>query len=241
MLGKRSQTPSKRQRSVPEAAGGRLDLQWKMQFLASTCSPASFCCFLGTSHTSDHRLVFLLGVLEEAEFYNIASLVRLVKERIRDNENRTSQVMGFELLRGKCPMCQSLSPCLGWSETDSVTFESPASPLWAGGLRVAYGPSARQAAHIPPDLFRTGKQRRNHKENETGPCPLRRTGNSGCSPSGSGRSRRTWGSKPVLSSRASASLRVHVGAERGLASTCLPGGFSVRTSLQPMTVSTASC
>uniref|UniRef100_A0A8V1ALN7 Potassium channel tetramerization domain containing 2 n=1 Tax=Gallus gallus TaxID=9031 RepID=A0A8V1ALN7_CHICK len=33
------------------------------------------------------------GVLEEAEFYNIASLVRLVKERIRDNENRTSQVM----------------------------------------------------------------------------------------------------------------------------------------------------
>lgn len=34
------------------------------------------------------------GVLEEAEFYNIASLVRLVKERIRDNENRTSQVTG---------------------------------------------------------------------------------------------------------------------------------------------------
>lgn len=34
-----------------------------------------------------------VGVLEEAEFYNIASLVRLVKERIRDNENRTSQVM----------------------------------------------------------------------------------------------------------------------------------------------------
>lgn len=40
-------------------------------------------------------MLFILapaGVLEEAEFYNIASLVRLVKERIRDNENRTSQV-----------------------------------------------------------------------------------------------------------------------------------------------------
>lgn len=51
------------------------------------------------AHTSDHSLVRLLGVLEEAEFYNIASLVRLVKERIRDNENRTSQVRHLELPR----------------------------------------------------------------------------------------------------------------------------------------------
>ena len=156
--------PAKKQRSAPQAAGGRRDLQWEMQFLASSCSPASFRCFLGSSHTSNLGSVFLLGVLEEAEFYNIASLVRLVKERIRDNENRTSQVMGFELLRRKCPMCQSLSPCLGWLETDNVPFESPASPLWAGGLRLAYSPSARQAAHIPPDLFRTGKQEKSQRE-----------------------------------------------------------------------------
>ncbi|XP_029782943.1 BTB/POZ domain-containing protein KCTD2, partial [Suricata suricatta] len=52
------------------------------------------------------------GVLEEAEFYNIASLVRLVKERIRDNENRTSQVIGFELFGGLFTMflsCQLIS------------------------------------------------------------------------------------------------------------------------------------
>lgn len=49
---------------------------------------------------SNCTLVLVLGVLEEAEFYNIASLVRLVKERIRDNENRTSQVMDFAFLRG---------------------------------------------------------------------------------------------------------------------------------------------
>lgn len=65
------------------------------------------------AHTSNYSFVLSLGVLEEAEFYNIASLVRLVKERIRDNENRTSQVMGFELLRGKYLKWLSLSMCLG--------------------------------------------------------------------------------------------------------------------------------
>lgn len=58
------------------------------------------CSSRGSSHISNYTLVLVLGVLEEAEFYNIASLVRLVKERIRDNENRTSQVMDFEFLRG---------------------------------------------------------------------------------------------------------------------------------------------
>lgn len=59
------------------------------------------------------------GVLEEAEFYNIASLVRLVKERIRDNENRTSQVMNLWLQSHFCgtrgrAWLQTLAAALVW-------------------------------------------------------------------------------------------------------------------------------
>nr|XP_023412505.1 BTB/POZ domain-containing protein KCTD2 [Loxodonta africana] len=54
------------------------------------CPPFSGASRFST-HVSNCSPALVLGVLEEAEFYNIASLVRLVKERIRDNENRTSQ------------------------------------------------------------------------------------------------------------------------------------------------------
>uniref|UniRef100_A0A8C8IX90 BTB domain-containing protein n=1 Tax=Oncorhynchus tshawytscha TaxID=74940 RepID=A0A8C8IX90_ONCTS len=55
------------------------------------------------------------GVLEEAEFYNIASLVRLVKERIRDNENRTSQVC-----QGKADRMNGKGLSLGWMMLISI-------------------------------------------------------------------------------------------------------------------------
>lgn len=63
-------------------------------------------CDTGPFLISIMRLNYWLavsGVLEEAEFYNIASLVRLVKDRIRDNENRTSQVCqgNADMMNGK--------------------------------------------------------------------------------------------------------------------------------------------
>ncbi|MGH0118536.1 UNVERIFIED_CONTAM: hypothetical protein FKN15_015214 [Acipenser sinensis] len=58
------------------------------------------------------------GVLEEAEFYNIASLVRLVKERIRDNENRTSQCQEEELTQ----MISTMSD--GWKFEQLISIGS---------------------------------------------------------------------------------------------------------------------
>lgn len=89
-------------------------------------------------------------MLEEAEFYNIASLVRLVKERIRDNENRTSQVMDFEFLRGNYLTWLSVRP---WAWVWVGKGDLPSAPE----VCVENCPSARQAACTPPDVCRPKK------------------------------------------------------------------------------------
>ncbi|XP_054935799.1 BTB/POZ domain-containing protein KCTD2-like [Physeter macrocephalus] len=59
------------------------------------------------------------GVLEEAEFYSIASLVRPVKEGIRDKENRTPQGPGKHVYRAL--RCQ---------EEELTQMVSPMSDAW---------------------------------------------------------------------------------------------------------------
>lgn len=57
---------------------------------------------------SSQKNVFILGVLEEAEFYNITSLIKLVKDKIRERDSKISQVRLFShVLLIICPVKSS--------------------------------------------------------------------------------------------------------------------------------------
>jgi len=52
----------------------------------------SFKCTVDDKCTSVLKLIGVTGVLEEAEFYNVADLVALVQQHIADRDARKNQV-----------------------------------------------------------------------------------------------------------------------------------------------------
>uniref|UniRef100_A0A8C9KMD6 Potassium channel tetramerization domain containing 5 n=1 Tax=Panthera tigris altaica TaxID=74533 RepID=A0A8C9KMD6_PANTA len=66
------------------------------------------------------------GVLEEAEFYNITSLIKLVKDKIRERDSKTSQVRPVATLPSPLALVSSLTCSLdeGWRDGALVSIGS---------------------------------------------------------------------------------------------------------------------
>lgn len=47
---------------------------------------------MGHGDSRDDKLLYVLGVLEEAEFYNIGPLIRIIKDRMEEKDYTVTQV-----------------------------------------------------------------------------------------------------------------------------------------------------
>ena len=52
----------------------------------------SFSCNLSIVLSQNINFFILVGVLEEAEFYNITELIKLVKQRVTERDEKQNQV-----------------------------------------------------------------------------------------------------------------------------------------------------
>lgn len=77
-----------------------------------------------------HHFVTVQGVLEEAEFYNITSLIKLIKEKIRERDCKTSQVSEFFFSVFDCFCANACLSCVCFllSGSSETRLSGPAVP-----------------------------------------------------------------------------------------------------------------
>ncbi|XP_007439312.1 BTB/POZ domain-containing protein KCTD5, partial [Python bivittatus] len=73
------------------------------------------------------------GVLEEAEFYNITSLIKLVKDKIRERDSKISQVPVKHVYRVLQCQEEELTQMVS-TMSDGWKFEQTPKPKWSVGI-----------------------------------------------------------------------------------------------------------